>query len=463
MSLPVTGEEKTQMMQRPVVVPLPGQRIADKYVVERVIGVGGMAVVLAARHVHLDQRVAIKMLLPEYARDGGTVARFLREGQAVSRIHSEHVVRVHDVGILEGEGPYLALELLEGRDLGEVVAAGRLPIAVAVDYVLQACEAVAEAHALGIIHRDLKPSNLFLSRLPDGGETIKVLDFGISKVAPTGGGRMDPKLTQTGALLGTPAYMAPEQMRGLREVDARTDIWGLGSILYELCAGGPPFTGESMAQLAAAVMSDPVPQLHLMRTDAPAEIDTVLERCLQKRPEDRYASLAELAQALAPLGTPAARISLERIVRVLGPRLDASSPSLEGSVRLASSTTLGGLEKQRPSSLRWVVAVSCGLGLGALAAVAVFRVGATHATVTAPVDPSPASTVAALPEPTVEVVAPTLPVAPAEPPKPQATASAELSAAAPPPPAAAPALPPVKAPRAGQGGKKPFIASDRGK
>jgi serine/threonine-protein kinase len=457
MSLPVSGEEKTELMSpygQPGVAPLlpappPGTRIADKYVVERVIGVGGMAVVVAARHVHLEQRVAIKLLLPDHARDAQTVARFLREGQVAARIRSEHVVRVHDVGMLDGQRPYMVLELLEGRDLGEIVAAGRLPVPLAVDYVLQASEAVAEAHALGIVHRDLKPSNLFLNRGPDGAESVKVLDFGISKVAD-GGAVGDAKLTKTGALLGTPAYMAPEQLRG-RDVDPRTDVWGLGSILYELCSGACPFGGETMTALAAAILTDAPPQLRYLRPDAPAELDAVIERCLHKRPEDRYPSLAEMAAALAPLGTPAARTSLERIARVLAPRSDANTPSLEGSVRLTTATTLS--ERRPPSRLRWVAAVAALVALTAVGTFVTLRGTDRRVAASAPADP-PASAPAPLdppapPAPSAQVAAP-----PAAPPANAAPPSATVATTA--------APTPVKA-RPGPGGKRPFITTDRGK
>jgi serine/threonine-protein kinase len=434
--------------------------LADKYLVERVIGAGGMAVVLAARHVHLDQRVAIKLLLSHYARDQATVSRFLREGQAAARIKSEHVVRVHDVGVLP-EGPYMVLELLEGMDLGDRVAAGRLPIPIAVDYVLQAGEAIAEAHALGIIHRDLKPSNLYLARRSDGTDCIKVLDFGISKVAPTGQ-QEGLRLTATGGLLGTPAYMAPEQMRGLREVDARTDIWGLGSVLYELCSGGSPFNGESMAQLAAAIFTDPAPRLRNLRPDAPAALDAVVERCLQKRPEDRYANMLEMAQALAPLGTPAAHASVERIARILANRPGQSGNIADPSTNLVATSTLSTValpatHGRGRAALVAVVAAIAGVALGAI-----LYVGTSRKQPEAPAPSAPGPAQAAAPM-TTEAAKPPPTATSESTPVPSVTLAAEPPPQAPPVPTFSARPFAASGPKSSPGSKRPFIATDREK
>jgi serine/threonine protein kinase len=199
-----------------------GELLAGKYRVERVLGEGGMGVVVAARHVELDERVALKFLLPGTLGQPDAVARFLREARAAARIRSEHVARVTDVGTLETGVPYMVMEFLEGADLSRILREhGPLPIEDAVDYVVQTCEAIADAHALGIIHRDLKPANLMLVTRSDGGSCVKVLDFGISKVSGPGQDAM--AMTSTSTILGSPIYMSPEQMTssGRRYADRR--------------------------------------------------------------------------------------------------------------------------------------------------------------------------------------------------------------------------------------------------
>ncbi len=236
-------------------VPGPGDTIAGKYVVEAPCGRGGLAVVLLAMHTELDRRVAIKLLLPEWAGDAEVVERFLREGRTATRIKSEHVVRVFDVGTLEEGAPYLVLEYLEGHDLEEVLTNwGPLSVSTAVDWVLQAAEAIAEAHGHGIVHRDLKPANLFLTKRADGSACIKVIDFGLSKLT-------DPRLlvgsknTLPTDVMGSPHYMAPEQLRATCTADERTDLWALGAVLHELIAGQPPFGGQTVPEICVTVMT----------------------------------------------------------------------------------------------------------------------------------------------------------------------------------------------------------------
>jgi serine/threonine-protein kinase len=392
-----------------------------------------MGVVVAARHLHLEQRVAIKLLLPEAAKDEGAVARFLREGRAASSIRSEHVVRVHDVDVFAPWGPALVLELLDGHDLDALVQAGPAPIAVAVDYVLQACEALAEAHALGIVHRDLKPQNLFLTHRADGTPCIKVLDFGISKIKTQA---TDHRLTSTGMIFGTPSYMAPEQMRESRDTDARTDIWAIGAILFELCAGKPPFSAESLTELTAKVLMDPAPRLRSLRADAPKELEAAVARCLEKEPAQRFLDVGELAHAIAGCGSAQARASAERIAGVLGRAGKAVAPPSKvnplaqttPAATLAPSTT-SPLRGRRRSSLLPGVGVALGLAVvGSLAWFALRR--GTH---TAPVAVAPATT---------SVAATSDPAPPA--PRPSASPSvapAETAAVAPAESAATPAVP----------------------
>jgi hypothetical protein len=291
----------------------PGQILAGKFKVERVLGVGGMGIVVAARHTQLDQRVALKFLLPVACEVPGAVNRFLREGKAAARITSEHVARVMDTGVLDGGAPYLVMEYLEGSDLGAVVERrGRVSVDEAIEYVLQACEAIVEAHDLGIVHRDLKPANLFLSKRADGSPLVKVLDFGISKV--DSGSRS--QLTSASVLMGSPRYMSPEQMLSAKDVDARTDVWALGVILYELVTGKPVWHADTMQGLCALIASTPAPSLRALRPDAPEILDDVVARCLIKSRDERIASVADLALALEPIAPAASRTSIERILRV---------------------------------------------------------------------------------------------------------------------------------------------------
>jgi serine/threonine-protein kinase len=207
-------------------LPQPGDVIAGKYRVEAVIGTGGMGVVLGATDMSLGRAVAIKFLTPSKARRDDAVQRFVREARAAAAIQSEHVVRVFEVDKLASGTPYIVMEHLRGADLAHLLAARRtLSVGEAVDFVLEACEALAEAHACGIVHRDLKPQNLFVAQRPDGTTCLKILDFGISKAAVDD----QPQLTATDTVMGTPLYMSPEQVRSLKSVDHRADIWALGA------------------------------------------------------------------------------------------------------------------------------------------------------------------------------------------------------------------------------------------
>src|SRR5262245_59379045 len=278
-----------------------GDVIADKYTVERVVGEGGMGVVYAARHRELDQRVAIKFLLPEIAQQGMAAERFRREARAAARIRGEHVCRVLDVGTLAGSGiPYMVMEYLEGRDLAnELERRVRLPPEEAVGYILEACEAVAEAHAAGIVHRDIKPANLFLATRSDGSRHVKVLDFGVSKsLVDSSSGQH--ALTVTSSVVGSPLYMSPEQLDSARDVDRRTDIWALGVVLYELLTGGTPFRGDSIPQLVTSVLHDQPPSFASCEVTAPDGLEAALARALAKQREQRYGSVAEFVSAIAP-------------------------------------------------------------------------------------------------------------------------------------------------------------------
>ena len=295
-----------------------GAILAGKYRIDKVLGAGGMGVVVAAHHIHLDERVAIKFLLPEMLASGEAVARFAREARAAVKIKSEHVARVADVGTLENGAPYMVMEFLEGSDLGHWLRErGRLDVEQASYFVLQACEAIAEAHSIGIVHRDLKPPNLFVIRRPDGGLSVKVLDFGISKMRGMSSSVPEVSITKTSAIMGSPLYMSPEQMQSAKDVDSRTDIWALGIILYELVTGQSPFLGDSVHEVVAKIISMPPVPLRDLRPDAPPGFEAVILKCIEKDRGRRYESVGELAAALFPFAPRRSRISLERISGVM--------------------------------------------------------------------------------------------------------------------------------------------------
>jgi serine/threonine protein kinase len=295
----------------------PGDLIAGKYEIVRIIGQGGMGVVVEAMHVALKHRVAIKFLRPESMEQSEAVDRFLREAKAAAQIKNEHVARVTDVATLDSGAPYFVMELLDGRGLDtQIDNDGPLPLQVAIDYTLQVCEALAEAHAAGIVHRDLKPGNLFLAHRSDGSIVVKLLDFGISKVMPTNG--IDElSMTRTRAVLGSPLYMAPEQMRSTRRVDQRADIWSLGVLLHEMLTGETPFLGDTLPEVCASIAADEPLRLTERRPDAPPELEDVILRCLEKDPEHRFANVAEFAESIAKFAGLESLPSVARIGRLL--------------------------------------------------------------------------------------------------------------------------------------------------
>jgi serine/threonine protein kinase len=432
-----------------------GEILAGKYRVERVLGIGGMGVVVAAHHIQLDKRVALKFLLPEATANAEVVARFAREARAAVKIESEHVARVIDVGAMESGAPYMVMEYLVGSDLAHRLQEhGAIPIEEAIDYLLQACEAIAEAHAAGIVHRDLKPANLFLTRRADGSSLVKVLDFGISKATPPVGSQPDMSLTKTASVMGSPLYMAPEQMRSTRSVDARADIWALGVILYELLSGKVPFEATTMPELCAMVLTEAPAPLRDKRPDTPPGLWAIIERCLQKDPAQRFGNVSDLANALASFAPARSRLSIDRISKVLRaagvataslvPPAEAGAAARIGDSTSAAWSPSSTSSSRGPSKLPWL------LGLGAVVvAVGVAALGLRggHAEVAAPSSPVPAPPAAAAPAPVQLAPAPAAieaPIAAVASPAPSSAPAPSGVAAAPRPAQARPKAAPAK-------------------
>ncbi|XYI01096.1 serine/threonine-protein kinase [Sorangium sp. So ce1128] len=427
-----------------------GTIFAKKYRIEHILGEGGMGIVLAATHLHLDQLVAIKLLRPEVADNAEIVGRFLREARACSRVRSEHVTQVFDVGTGDDGTPYMVMELLRGFDLAQLLRQrGPMPIASAVDCLLQTCEALAFAHAVGIVHRDLKPSNLFLATDADGNARVKVLDFGISKLQEDelgGPHRSQSSLTRTTSMLGSPLYMSPEQTRSSRNVDPRSDIWSLGVTAFELLTGHMPFNGETAGGVIAAILQDPAPPLRSLRPDAPEEIEWVIARCLEKDPRRRFGSIGELAPLLARFGTGGAHGALARIARVSPPAHTSTSVLPPGAPPAGTSSASNHIEapsvqgatggsqgrtgaRRGAQLLVWATAAFALVAAGAGGAIAVLRSprSAEPPSIAVPVDATSDGT---RPAPPSETSAPP-DIAPASAdPAGEAGATAALSAAA---------------------------------
>ena len=330
MTGPETPETEAETQHAVFARELVGTRVAGRYIVEEVLGQGGMGCVVAATYPELEQRVAVKFMWPELCANTSLATRFVREARLAAKITSPHLVRVFDVGRLDNGTPYLVMERLDGNDLGqEVDTKGFLAFDVIVDFALQTLQGLAEIHARHVVHRDLKPANLFLAR-EGGGRIVKLLDFGISKEnqanKPASG------LT-TESILGTPHYMAPEQVKDSRDVDARTDIWSMGVILYELFTGKMPFSGDatSFGEVFGRILfTDPAaPRTH--RPELPEALEAIVMECLKRERSERFADVGELAIALAPFGRPEIRHRADGVARVLAtdaPLATASEPNL---------------------------------------------------------------------------------------------------------------------------------------
>ncbi|HTL33657.1 MAG TPA: serine/threonine-protein kinase [Kofleriaceae bacterium] len=349
-----------------------GELLAGKYRVERVLGRGGQGEVVQATNLLLGQSVAMKFLLPHMASQPVIVQRFVREARAAVQLKSEHVARVLDVGTLDNASPYIVFEYLDGADLTQVPRE-QLPLGVMVDFMLQACEALAEAHSKGVVHRDIKPANLFITSASDGSPVLKVLDFGISKVDAAG----LPTLTSSFTMMGTPRYSSPEQLMATNNVDHRTDIWSIGVVLYEFVQGQPPYDADSLTQLAMKVMTTPLPPI---TKQIPPPLNAVITRCLEKDPALRFQSMGELARALLPFASSAEQGAM------LATRASRNSmPLVEGSAQHPALPALSNPPTIQPTKRRsWLVAAIAAVVCGG-AAMGVF-VGRGHETQAKPVD-----------------------------------------------------------------------------
>ncbi len=285
----------------------------DRYKAVRVIGAGGMGLVVRAVHLIDGTEVAIKFLLPQFASSREAAQRFVREARAASKVPSAHITRVLDTGTSTELGPFIVMEYLEGDDLSRHIRTGfRASVTTGIDYVVQAADAIAHAHTVGVIHRDVKPANMFLVHDPGGAQLVKVIDFGISKVVE----EVPLEITKTSTLLGSGLYMSPEQMRSAKSVDHRTDIYSLGISLYELYTGTQPFVADSYPDLCIKVMMEPPVLLRSHRPDIPEELARAVAKAYARAPGDRYQSVPEFAAALAPWATAETRARIDEIVKL---------------------------------------------------------------------------------------------------------------------------------------------------
>jgi len=312
--------------------PLVGQLLDGSYEVLRVIGEGGMGKVYEARHTRLHtKRFAVKLLHHELARQPEVVTRFQREAEAASVLTHPNVVGVYDVNTSADGRPYIVAELLQGEDLGSYLdRLGKLPSVEAVHIVRQVCHALGAAHSSGIVHRDVKPENVFLAG-PNA--TVKVLDFGISKVAETSDG-----LTKTGTVMGTPDYMAPEQARGDR-VDSRADIYAVGAILYRALTGRKPFEGSDPMAILTAVLTQEPERPSTLEPRIPLSLELIVQRTMAKMPNERFATMEALEQALTPFDAPDAHLPAVSPKSIVDPD-SAAAPStlLEAAARTLMAT-----------------------------------------------------------------------------------------------------------------------------
>jgi serine/threonine protein kinase len=340
---------------------LIGSVIQDRYRVISRIGDGGMGVVYEVEHVLIRKRFALKLLHRTLTQDPEVVERFHREARASATIGDEHIAEVSDMGYLTDGTPYIVLELLNGHDLAaELKRVGPLPVARAISIARQCCQALEAAHQKGIVHRDIKPDNIFLTTQHGESDFVKVVDFGISKFQEAAIELEEQRaITKTGIMLGTPYYMSPEQVSASKDVDARTDIYAMGVVLFQMLVGRVPFNDKSYPVLTFRIMSDPPPRVTTQRSDVPARLEAVILRTLAKDPDDRYDSMAELSDALAPFE----KITSEPKI-VLSEGGDSDTPSVDFWTQLEDAQMAIG--PQFSEKLKWLATITVGVVIGTL-------------------------------------------------------------------------------------------------
>ncbi|MFO0738738.1 MAG: serine/threonine-protein kinase [Labilithrix sp.] len=361
-SAPPSGDSE----EYPVAI---GDVIAGRFRIDRYIGIGAMGLVVEARHLELDDRVAMKFLRKAAKNQPDAVGRFAREARAAARLKSEHVATVIDVGEAADGTPYIVMEYLHGANLDDLLERqGPMPIDRSVELTIQMCEALAEAHSFGIVHRDIKPANIFLAQRSAGTSIAKLLDFGISKAALTGE-YTDIKLDaqKTSVIMGTPYYMSPEQVRSTRDVDARADIWSLGVVLFELITGQQVWRAEELGQLVPEIIASSPRRISEAMPSIDPAFDAVLSRALEPEVTRRFQTAAEFAEALLPFAPPAARVNVDRA------KSYHQQPGSERSIPLLRQSTRDLGEAGRSSSNVPVPDTSrrTTIAVGAIAAFAV--------------------------------------------------------------------------------------------
>jgi eukaryotic-like serine/threonine-protein kinase len=274
---------------------LPGTVVGDRYRICELLAWGGMGLVYRAVHLELNSDVAVKTMRRELVNDNDAYERFVREARTAAKLKSNHVAKVFDFGRMKNGRPYLVMELLNGESLSKRLTRGSLSNQETIQFLVQACAGLADAHSQGIVHRDLKPDNLFLAEVPNGGVELKVLDFGIAKSLVPSGKR---QLTMAGGGVGSPSYMAPEQMRSRPDLDQRADVWALGAVAYELLSGAPAFDGESITEICAKVLTEDPRPLRALRGDVWPELEAIIATCLERDREQRFADVQQLSDAL---------------------------------------------------------------------------------------------------------------------------------------------------------------------
>jgi serine/threonine-protein kinase len=463
---------------------VPGAIVAAKYRLDALIGEGGMGSVWSATHTGLNQAVAIKFISREFVRSADALRRFDAEAKAAAQLRSRHVVQVFDTGTLEDGTPYIAMELLHGESLqGRVHRGGPVPLVEAVDILTQCCKALGRAHQAGIVHRDIKPDNIFLAQSADDDSAlVKILDFGVAKMGGSASEQGSQGATRTGAVLGTPLYMSPEQARGLKTIDQRTDLYSLGLVAYTMFTGNLAFSSESFGDLLLQICTAPLPSLLAGAQWLPPTMEEWFKKACAREPEQRFGSAKEFSEALClaagvampTRGFTGAMEAVPGTGSGLGaqpsfggqPMPGQAFASTGGGMSPGGITRSGGDDYAPPGAgKRWIAVVAAGVVTLAALGGGIAVVGKSKSstpTAGSPATAVPAEThsVAAAPSATVEAL-PAL----AAPPTPTNIAPAKnekITMAAPPAASKTPGSKPPPAGGAAPAGPKPHGAAPAG-